>query len=151
MSTTITKTPWRLIRSLSCAACFALAILAQDKSSTVPAGQTGANPSQEKRTQATTKVDPKSDAGISECINKKLSTSSKLKGQSISVSVSNGEASLIGSVRSESDKRSATSIAKDCRAKTVNNALTADSAAKTKGPKAKDIKPNEGDKKPPQP
>lgn len=151
MSSVTTKSLWRLLSSLTCAAFLALTIASQDKSAAAPAVQSATSQAQEKQAQEASKPDPKSDTGISECINKKLGTSSKLKGQSVTVSVSNGEASLIGSVSSESRKRSATSIAKACRAKTVNNALTVDLAAKTKGPKAKDIKPNEGDKKPPQP
>lgn len=151
MSSVTTKSLLRLLSSLACAAFLALTVVAQDKSAAAPAGQTGANQAQEKQTQEASKADPKSDAGISQCVNNKLNASSKLKGQAITVSVSNGEASFIGSVRSESRKRSATSLAKQCRAKTVNNALTVDLAAETKGPKAKDIKLNEGDKKTPQP
>jgi osmotically-inducible protein OsmY len=145
MSPVSTQRRWRLLGSLICAACLALAVASQDKSAAALASQTP-----EKQTQEASKPDPQSDTGISQCINDKLGKSSKLKDHSITVSVSNGEASLIGSVSSESRKRSASSLAKQCRAKTVNNALTVDLAAKTKGPKAKDIKPNEGEKKPPQ-
>lgn len=133
------------------AACHALNVSAHDKNLSLLTGQAGATEAREKQTRGAGKPDPRSDIGISECINNKIKASGKLKGQSISVSVSNSEASLIGSVHSESRIRSAASIAKQCHAKTINNALTVDLAAKSKGPKAKDIKPSEGEKKPPQP
>jgi hypothetical protein len=151
MSPILTKCIFRLLGCSVCAACLALTATTQDKNPSPPAGRPGANQGQEKQTQAASKPEPGSDTGISECINKKIKASSKLKGQSIAVSVTNGEASLIGSVRTESRKRSAVSIAKKCHAKTVNNALTVDSGAKTKGPKAKDIKPQEDEKKTPKP
>ena len=99
----------------------------------------------ERPTQAEKKA-AASDDGIAQCINKKVTASGSLKGQAITVSVSNGEASLIGSVRSESHNRSAAKIAKQCGAKTVNNSLAVDTAAKTK-----DTKSVEGEKKPTKP
>jgi hypothetical protein len=150
MSPVTTQSLRHLLSILICIPCLVLTVAAQDRSAAAPAGQGAATQTQDKQTQEASKPDPSSDTGISQCINDKLGKSSKLKGHAITVSVSNGEASLIGSVTSESRKRSASSIAKQCRAKTINNALTVDLAAKTKGPKAKDIKPNEGDKKPPQ-
>lgn len=151
MSSVTTKRLLRLLGSSTCAALLAISVASQDKSAAAPVGQRGAHSSQEKQTPEASKPDPKSDTGISQCINNKINASGKLKGQPITVSVSNGEASFIGSVSSESRKRAANNIAKQCHAKTVNNALSVDLAAKTKGPKAKDIKSAEGDKKPPQP
>ena len=99
----------------------------------------------ERPTQAEKKA-AASDDSIAQCVNKKVAASGSLKGQAITVSVSNGEASLIGSVRSESHKRSAAKIAKQCGAKTVNNALAVDPAAE-----AKERKPAGGEKKPTKP
>lgn len=73
---------------------------------------------------------PTSDADIQKCIQDKLAAAPKLKSESITATVSNGEATLTGNVKA--GKGSVTGIAKRCGANKVTNNITQESKAKTK-------------------
>jgi osmotically-inducible protein OsmY len=90
-------------------------------------------------------VAPKSDEEIQKCITDDLAASSKLKTLGLSVTVSNGEATLTGEGKSSGNKNAAAKIAKKCGAKKVTNNITIPSPPATK-PAAE--KPTEPAKKP---
>lgn len=76
---------------------------------------------------------PKSDSDIQADIQKKITASSKLKAEPISVSVSGGVATFTGTVKNEGNKNSVAGLAKSAGAKsTVNNITVAPPPAKKK-------------------
>ena len=70
------------------------------------------------------------DHNLDERIEKRISTSS-LKKYDIKVSVTNGVATLTGTVRSEADRRKATQLASTTGIARVENQLVVDNAAPT--------------------
>ena len=69
------------------------------------------------------------DPGIQKCIQDKLGASPSLKTEGISVSVTNGVATLTGHVRNAGSKGAATNVAKSCGPKSVANNITVEQAA----------------------
>lgn len=75
---------------------------------------------------------PKSDGEIRKCILDKLTNSEKLKSQSFSAAVSNGEATLSGDARNAGSKGAVTRIAQSCGARSVKNNIMAPAIPKPK-------------------
>jgi len=73
----------------------------------------------------------KSDADIQKCIQDKLS-SSKLKDDGITVTVSGGDATLTGATKIAGHKGNATQFAKRCGATKVTNNITVETVHKVK-------------------
>jgi osmotically-inducible protein OsmY len=131
-----------LIESLSFSVLLVFAAAAQDPAAVQRNKQGELTREQTEKMTKAGKQATRSDPDITQCINNKIKASGKLKGHPVNVSVTNGEASLIGAVKSESRKQSAEKIAKQCGAKIVNNALTTNKPAEIKSPKT-----TEGEKK----
>jgi osmotically-inducible protein OsmY len=91
----------------------------------------------------TKKAAPASDAEIKQCIEERFAKATSLAGQAINVAVSNGEATLSGTVKAGTQKGTATRIAKakSCGAKNVANNLSVEAAGGNGGKKAAAKKP----------
>ena len=72
---------------------------------------------------------PVDDAGIQKCIQDKLAASATLKSEGITVSVTNGVATLTGRVKNAGSKGAATNVAKSCGPTSVANNITVATAA----------------------
>ena len=77
---------------------------------------------------------PKSDADIQKCITDKFAAAEKLKSQGFSATVSNGEATLIGTANNAGSKGAATKIAKSCGATKVTNNISSPPVSKPAKP-----------------
>jgi osmotically-inducible protein OsmY len=99
---------WRLTWSLIWLTLLCLSVAAQEKKAAGPA----------------------TDAEIKQCIEERFAKSTSLAGQAITVAVSNGEATLTGTVKAGTQKGTATRIAKGkaCGARNVANNLAVESA-----------------------
>ena len=77
---------------------------------------------------------PKSDADIQKCITDKFAAAEKLKSQGFSATISNGEATLIGTANNAGSKGAATKIAKSCGATKVTNNISSPPVSKPAKP-----------------
>lgn len=92
-----------------------------------------------KKSKKAEKADkPTTDPDIQKCLQDRLANAPKLKSETITVAVANGEATLTGNVKA--GKGSVTSMAKSCGAKKVINNIVQESTAK---PKKSDEKKSE--------
>jgi osmotically-inducible protein OsmY len=91
-------------------------------------------PAQGEMTKKTKKSEkaalPTTDPDIQKCIQDRLANAPKLKSETITVAVTNGEATLSGNVKA--GKGSVTTMAKSCGAKKVTNNIVQESTAKSK-------------------
>ncbi|MEO6725773.1 MAG: BON domain-containing protein [Blastocatellia bacterium] len=76
----------------------------------------------------------KSDAEIQKCITDKFAAAEKLKSQGFSATVSNGEATIIGTANNAGSKGAATKIAKSCGATKVTNNISSPPVSKPAKP-----------------
>ncbi len=76
----------------------------------------------------------KSDAEIQKCITDKFAAAEKLKSQGFSATVSNGEATIIGTANNAGSKGAATKIAKSCAATKVTNNISSPPVSKPAKP-----------------
>ncbi|HKX27617.1 MAG TPA: BON domain-containing protein [Blastocatellia bacterium] len=111
-----------LINAFALTAALAIMAAAQTPA---PAPAKAAKPAKMKAAAA-----PKSDEEIQKCISDKLEASAALKGDGFSASVAGGVATLTGTTKVAGHKGGAGSIAKGCGAKSTQNNITVEKAAK---------------------
>src|SRR5262245_22417802 len=80
---------------------------------------------------------PKSDDEIQKCISDKLAASPKLKADNFNVTVAGGVATFAGSTKVAGHKGNASSFAKGCGAKSVQNNISVEKVVKEKAAKTK--------------
>ena len=82
---------------------------------------------------------PTTDPDIQKCIQDRLANAPKLKSETITVAVANGEATLTGNVKA--GKGSVSSMAKSCGAKKVTNNIMQESTDKSRKSEEKKSEP----------